>query len=110
MNTILASAIQNGINTAGNGLQAGSGQSLSGIITIVMNVLLMIVGALAIAFIVIGGIKYITSGGDEKKVASAKNTILYAVIGLVVAILARVIIGIVMNAIGAGTTGGTVTG
>jgi hypothetical protein len=103
-------AIQNGITTAGNGLQAGNTASLGSIVGIVMNVLFILVGALGVAFIVIGGIKYITSGGDEKKVASAKNTILYAVIGLVVAILARVIIGIVLNAIGTSTTGANVTG
>jgi len=69
------------------------------VVTLVLNTLMWTVAALAIVFVVVGGIKYVTSGGDEKKVASAKNTILYAVIGLIVAILARVIIGVVISMI-----------
>jgi hypothetical protein len=109
MNKILlaSSAIQNGINNASPGLQEGTNVTLGGLVGVIMNTLFIVVGALAVAFIVIGGIKYVTSGGDEKKVASAKNTILYAVVGLVVAILARVIIGIVINAL---QHGGTLTG
>jgi uncharacterized protein YacL len=75
------------------------------IMAVVMNVLLWTVVALGIMFIVIGGIKYLTSGGDEKKVASAKNTILYAVIGMVIALLANVIVRIVLNLLGVSNAG-----
>lgn len=68
--------------------------------TMVVDVLTWAIGVLAIVFIVVGGIKYATSGGDEKKVASAKNTILYAVIGLVLGLLANTIIKLVLSALG----------
>ncbi len=62
-----------------------------GVVQLAMTVL----GAVAVIMIVIGGIKYTISQGDSSAVTSAKNTILYAVIGLIVAILATVIIGFV---------------
>ncbi|MCL2002038.1 pilin [Candidatus Saccharibacteria bacterium] len=96
----LIAGIQSGIDTArtGGGLTAGS-WTIDTVLETILRILTLIVGGLAVAFIVVGGIKYVTSGGDEKKVAGAKNTILYAVIGLVVAIAARVIIGLVLNAL-----------
>ena len=51
-----------------------------------------------------GGLRYILSGGDNKKITDAKNTILYAIIGLIIAVLAFAIVNFVLNAIG-----GTVT-
>ena len=56
---------------------------------------MMILAGIAVIMIVVGGIKYTASRGDSSAVTSAKNTILYAVIGLVVAILASAIIGFV---------------
>ena len=93
----LASTI--GWTTPSTGIDPG--WSDPGVIaTTVVDVLVWAVGIAAVLFIIFGGIKYATSGGDEKKVASAKNTILYAVIGLIVALLANVIIRVVLNAIG----------
>lgn len=68
-----------------------------GIKTIV-NVLLFILGAIAVIMIIIGGIRYTTSNGDAGSIKSAKDTILYAVIGLVVAILAYAIVNFVVGA------------
>jgi hypothetical protein len=56
-----------------------------------------ILGAVAVIMIVIGGIKYTISQGDSSALTSAKNTILYSVIGLVVAIFATAIIGFVSS-------------
>ena len=64
-----------------------------GVIQLVMTIL----GAVAVIMIVIGGIKYTISQGDSSAVTSAKNTILYSVIGLVVAISATAIIGFVSS-------------
>lgn len=74
----------------------------------VVNLLLFVVGILAVIVIIVGGIMYTTSGGDPSKVKSAKDTILYAVIGLVVAILAYSIVNFVVDAFipGAPTGGG----
>jgi ABC-type Fe3+ transport system permease subunit len=63
----------------------------------IVNVLLFIIGAVAVIMIVVGGLKYTTSNGDSSAVTSAKNTILYAVVGLVVAILAYAIVNFVLN-------------
>ena len=54
----------------------------------VTNTLLFLVGVISVIMLIIGGIKYIISGGDQNAVTSAKNTILYAIIGIVVAFLA----------------------
>lgn len=56
---------------------------------------LAIAGAVAVIFIIVGGIKYTLSSGDSQEVSKAKNTILYALIGLVVVMSAFVIIRIV---------------
>ncbi len=62
-----------------------------------INLLLYIVGTLAVVMIIVGGLKYVTSGGDSGKVGEAKNTILYSIIGLIVAILAFAIVNYVID-------------
>jgi magnesium-transporting ATPase (P-type) len=64
----------------------------------IVNVLLFILGAIAVIMIVVGGIRYTTSNGDSSAITSAKNTILYAVIGLVVAMLAYAIVNFIIDA------------
>lgn len=54
----------------------------------VTNILLFLIGAISVVMLIIGGIRYVVSGGDQAAVTSAKNTILYAIIGIVVAFLA----------------------
>ena len=63
-----------------------------GVFETISNVLLFIIGAVAVIMLIIGGIKYTVSGGDQNAVQSAKNTILYAVVGIVVAILAYAVV------------------
>jgi hypothetical protein len=63
----------------------------------IVNILLFVLGAIAVIMIIIGGIRYASSNGDSSQITSAKNTILYAVIGLVVAILAYAIVNFVIN-------------
>lgn len=63
----------------------------------VVNVLLFIVGAIAVIMLIYGGFKYVISGGDAGAVTSAKNTILYAVVGIIVALLAYAIINFVVG-------------
>lgn len=77
------------------------------IITVMVNIFSAIVGVIAVIMIIYGGVKYITSGGDSGNVGSAKNTIIYAVIGLVVVALAQFIVQFVLNKVNntATTTG-----
>ena len=74
-----------------------------GIFSTIINILLFLIGAISVVMIVFAGFQYATSGGDAGKVTSAKNTILYAVIGIVVALLAYAIIRFVTNQLGATT-------
>jgi cytochrome bd-type quinol oxidase subunit 2 len=67
------------------------------IITTVINIFSLVVGVVSVIMIIIGGLKYITSGGDSGNVSGAKNTILYAIVGLVVVALAQVIVRFVLT-------------
>jgi TRAP-type C4-dicarboxylate transport system permease small subunit len=64
----------------------------------IINILLFVLGIIAVIMIIIGGIRYVVSAGDSSAITAAKNTILYAVIGLVVAILAFAIVNFVVGA------------
>src|SRR5690606_11396716 len=71
--------------------------SLEDRIRTITNILLFLLGAVAVIMIIIGGFRYVTSGGDSSSTTSAKNTIMYAVIGLVVAILAYAIVQFILD-------------
>lgn len=64
-----------------------------------VNIMLFAIGVLAVIMIIWGGIRYVLSGGDSGAVSSAKKTILYAVVGLIVAILAYAIVNFVITTI-----------
>lgn len=63
----------------------------------IINTILYILGIVAVIMIVIGGFRYVVSNGDSSAITGAKNTIFYAVIGLVVAILAFTIVNFVVD-------------
>ncbi len=65
---------------------------INSIVHTVVNLLSAVVGIVAVIMIIVGGFRYITSGGNDTSVTSAKNTILYAIIGLVVVALAQVLV------------------
>ncbi len=75
----------------------------TGVFKQVTNTILYIVGIIAVVMLIIGGIKYLLSGGDSKKVTDAKNTVLYAIIGLVIAFLAFAIVNFVITALPSST-------
>lgn len=84
--------VNKGVTAAG-----GSGQQLEPQIEQIINVLLFVIGAIAVIMIILGGIKYVLSNGDSAQITSAKNTVLYSVIGLVVALLAYAIVNFVVT-------------
>ena len=88
-----------GIKAAGG--TCGSGDSATDgfekIITTIVDILSVIVGAVAVIMIIIGGFRYVISGGDSNGVSGAKNTIMYAIIGLVVVLFAQVIVAFVYS-------------
>ena len=68
----------------------------NGIFTSIVNVALFLIGAISVIMIIYGGIRYTISGGEAKNVKTAKDTIMYAIVGLVVAILAYAIVNFVI--------------
>lgn len=75
-------------NIAGNDATG----KINNIVHTIVNLLSAVVGIVAVIMIIVGGFRYITSGGNDTSVTAAKNTILYAIIGLVVVALAQIIV------------------
>lgn len=69
----------------------------------IVDIMLFLIGAISVLMVIIGGIRYVTSGGDPQQVKAAKDTVLYAVIGIVIAILAYAIVNFVVNQFAPGT-------
>lgn len=85
-----------GVTATGGG--TGAPTDIGAVIKSIINLLLFILGAVSVIMIVIGGFKYVVSNGDSSQTKSAKDTILYAVIGLIVALLAYAIVNFVLGA------------
>ncbi len=75
---------------------ADSQKAFSGILQTVINVFSIVIGAVSVIMIIIGGFRYVISGGDSSSTKAAKDTIMYAVIGLVVVIFAQTIVRFVI--------------
>ena len=67
--------------------------------TRIINTIIFLVGAVAVIMIVIGGLRYTLSGGDSGSINNAKNTILYAIVGIVIAVSAYAIVNFVVTRI-----------
>lgn len=65
---------------------------INNLVKTVVNLLSAVVGIVAVIMIIVGGFRYVTSGGNDTSVTAAKNTILYAIIGLIVVALAQIIV------------------
>ena len=63
----------------------------------IVNFLSVIVGIVAVIMIIVGGFKYITSGGESSNVSGAKNTLIYAIVGLIIVALAQFIVRFVLS-------------
>jgi len=84
-------ACSNGANVPQNLFGTG------GIFTTIVNIFLFVIGAIAVIMLIYGGIRYTISGGESKNVTAAKDTILYSIVGIVVALLAYAIVNFVIN-------------
>jgi len=76
----------------------GTGDKVDSFINTAINVTLYILGAISVVMIIIAGVMYTTSAGDAAAVAKAKSTLMYSIVGLVVAILAYAIVNFVLKA------------
>lgn len=99
------SIIQNNLCGGATSLSIGEGgectdetpqDEVNSLITTVINIFSAIVGVVAVIMIVYGGFKYITSGGDSGKITSAQQSIIYAIVGLIIVALAQVVVRFVL--------------
>ena len=88
------------------GLNCNAGQDVNGLIKTVIQWMLGIAFGIAVLFLIIGGFWYITSGGNEETAEKGKNTVVNALIGIVIIVLAFVIVSVVANLVGS-AGGGT---
>lgn len=72
-------------------------KGINDIVTQIINIFSVIVGVVSVIMIIYGGFRYVTSGGDSGNVSTAKNTIIYAIIGLVIVALAQFIVQFVLD-------------
>ena len=72
-------------------------QSFSALIRRVIDIFSIVVGSVSVIMIIVGGFRYIISGGDSTGVTSAKNTILYAIVGLVIVLFSQVIVRFIIS-------------
>lgn len=87
-----------GVNATDSSGQCKDGAaSLSKTIKNVINVMSAIVGVVAVIMVIVGGLRYVTSNGDSQATASARSTIIYALVGLVLAAVAQVIVQFVLE-------------
>lgn len=85
--------IEEGLNEIG----AGDAPALELTLGTIVDIFLFLIGAVAVVMLVYGGFRYATSAGDTSAVSSAKNTILYAVVGIVIAVSAYAISDFVID-------------
>lgn len=90
-------SISEGVDCAKGKDQSANLFGKTGIFKTVTNVLLFLIGAVSVIMLIVGGIRYVLSGGDSTAVTAAKNTILYAIIGIIVALLAYAIVNFVVT-------------
>jgi hypothetical protein len=90
------SAINNS-GACGSGQIEASTLQLNNFVTSIISLLSWAIGVVAVFMIIVGGFKYITSGGDSAGVTAAKNTILYAIIGLVIVALSQLIVRFILG-------------
>ncbi|MBC7564971.1 hypothetical protein H7100_01930 [Candidatus Saccharibacteria bacterium] len=101
-----ALTVFDGVNAArGNG-QPTELFGAGGVISTITNVLLFIVGALSVIMLIIGGLRYVISAGNSTAVTAAKNTVLYAIVGLVISFLAFAVINYIISSLAPGSGAG----
>lgn len=85
------------ISPNGGTCDKSSGPSVNKLIKTAINLLSLVAGVIAIIMLIVSGLKYITSQGDSNSISSAKNSLLYAIIGLVVVVFAQILVKFVLS-------------
>jgi hypothetical protein len=81
-----------------NKCESADGRTVTGTLQQITDVLIFLIGAIAVIMIIIGGLRYVTSAGDQAALTGAKNTILYSIVGLIVAFMAYAIVRFIFAA------------
>lgn len=89
--------VKEGVTGVGGSGPGNSAEDFKTVIKNVINILLFLIGMVAVIFIVIAGLRFVTSNGDTNTVSQAKNTIIYAVLGIVVAVMAYAIVNFILD-------------
>lgn len=90
--------VQCGVNSVTSSNQnQSSGGNIDDTIRAVFQIITLIAGVLAVIMLIIGGLRFVTSGGSQDAVKNARNTILYAVIGLFIVVIAQLLVHFVFN-------------
>jgi hypothetical protein len=76
---------------------SSGGASIGNIVKVIINIVSFIIGIVAVLMVIVGGFKYVTSAGESSKIASAKNTIIYAIVGLVIVALSQFLVQFVLS-------------
>jgi len=85
------------VNSTGDCSEAGAGEKLDSTLSAVINIASLVVGVVSVIMVIIGGLKYVSSQGDSNGTASAKNTVIYAIVGLVIVALSQIMVRFVIN-------------
>jgi hypothetical protein len=100
----LVSADLKGVNTlngsGSNQCDPNAGNKVDDIIAGVIKILSFIVGFVAVVMVIVGGLKFITANGDSGAIASARSTIIYALIGIAIVAIAQILVHFVINKVG----------
>ena len=103
----LEGTVQDGVNAARGTDVPSTLLGDGGVLSTIINTMLFIIGFLSVVMLIFGGLRYIISGGNAAAVTAAKNTILYAIVGLIIAIFAYAIVNFVIGSLTGTASGGT---
>jgi hypothetical protein len=98
-NAAQSAAVCEGAGAVSGGACANTGGTVSSLVKTGIRILQVIAGTIAVFFVIFGGIRYVTSSGDPAKLNTAKNTIIYACIGVAIVALSEVIVQFTLNSL-----------
>lgn len=98
--TVFADAkgeICKGVNAAAGGTGCTGDAGINNLIAAIVNIFSWVVGVLAVIMIIYAGFTYVASGGDSGKIGTAKSTLIYAIVGIIVVAFSQVIVKFVLQ-------------
>lgn len=103
-------SIQGGVDAARGSGQVADLFGQAGVFQSITNMLLFVIGSISVIMLVVGGLRYVVSGGEASAVNAAKNTILYAIIGVIISLFSYAAIAFVIGSFSTTTGVGSTTG